>query len=177
MSKQYDIYLKKHIANVQKAFGLLTPYLIKYDVMTADECEKMKGNLEKHDTSKFGRDEYEAYDKHFFGSKQEKDNYSNDFKIAWLHHIHTNPHHWQHYIIPCEADDGSNEVIEMPLKCIIEMICDWWSFGLVKNEPSEILDWYENHKDKMVFHPETKKLVGQLMYLVYCYLNENKLLK
>lgn len=174
MSKQYDLYLKKHVANVQKAFELLSPYLIKYQVMDVEEIEKMKGMLEKHDTTKFGRDEYEAYDKHYFGSELEKRVSANDYKVAWLHHIHTNRHHWQHYIIPCGNNDGTNEVIEMPLNCVIEMICDWWSFGLAKKEPCEILDWYSKNKNKIVLHPETKKMVTQLMYLVNCYLTENK---
>lgn len=175
MSKQYDAYLKKHVSNVKKAFELLTPKLIKYGVFTAEEAEKMKGNLEKHDNSKFGRDEYEAYDKYFYGSTVEKNNNKSDFEIAWLHHIHTNRHHWQHYIIPCENDDGSNKILEMPLNCIIEMVCDWWSFSLSKNKPTEVLDWYNVNKDKIILHPESKRNLNQVMYLVYEYLFDKKL--
>lgn len=46
-----------------------------------------------------------------------------DFNIAWLHHIHNNPHHWNHWII--QNDTDGVEVIRMPEKYAKEMVADW----------------------------------------------------
>ena len=36
------------------------------------------------------------------------------------------------------------------------MICDWWTFSWKTGNLSEIFDWYEKHKQRIIFHPKTR---------------------
>jgi hypothetical protein len=57
------------------------------------------------DLSKFDDAEYEAYDKYFHGPSKTAE-VKAAFDVAWLHHIHMNPHHWQHWVL-VNDDDGT----------------------------------------------------------------------
>ncbi len=49
------------------------------------------------------------------------------FNAAWLHHIHANPHHWQHWIL--HQDDGRTIVLVPDNATVNEMIADWIGAG------------------------------------------------
>lgn len=168
MSKQYDAYLNKHIENVKLAYSYLKPYLKKYDVITSDTIlEHLEKRIEKHDAGKFDKQEYAAYDEYFFGPKPTKESVKVQFDYAWLHHIKHNSHHWEAWVIP------GDKALEIPTSYVVEMICDWWSFGLGNNNPTELFDWYKEHSKKMIFHPNTSKLVEELLGLVKLVIYEN----
>lgn len=157
MSCEYNNYLKKHISSVQKAF-----YWIKNNIPTLVNDENLEWQIcFNHDQSKYQQDEYDAYDNYFYGNKS----YSvvQDFKRAWLLHIHRNPHHWQHWILVNDDPDESENLIEMPYNYIIEMVCDWWSFSWAKGELYEISGWYEEHKNYIKLHPKTKSTVEDIL--------------
>lgn len=168
MSKQYDVYLNKHIEYVNKAFILLRPYLKKYDVITSEAVlDALEKKIEKHDASKFEEKEYDAYAEYFFGSNHIKESVKRKFDYAWLHHIKHNAHHWQSWVIP------GDKALEMPVSCVVEMICDWWSFGLSKGNPTEIFDWFHDHEPEMTLNDNTKKLVKELLGLLKIVIYEN----
>lgn len=160
MSQQYDEYLHEHISNVNKAWwwmsdhGILPPHM-------PFEAEA----LTMHDNSKLGEEEYDAYDDYFYGKEgKDEDDISvidSAFDYAWLHHIHNNPHHWQYWVLI--NDDEGTKALEMPASYVYEMIADWWSFSWKTGKLTEIFDWYEKHKDKMVLHPATKILVEEAL--------------
>lgn len=157
MSFQYNDYLNNHIANVQKAAEWIIlhfPDLLKM----VDENE-LRLNLDTHDSSKYAFEEYEPYDVYFYGGNRSSRVVAN-FNRAWLHHIHSNPHHWQYWILV--HDDGPEEIIEMPVKYVIEMIADWWSFSFRSGNLREIFDWHNKHKE-MKLHPKTRKLVEDIL--------------
>ena len=86
-----------------------------------------------------------------------------NFKVAWLNHIHRNPHHWQYWIL---VNDDSNEgeiLLEIPYHYIIEMICDWWAFSWEKGNLSEVFDWYNQHKDYMKLGSKTRYTVEDIL--------------
>ena len=83
------------------------------------------------------------------------------FDLAWLHHQHNNPHHWQHWLL--REDDGNMKALEMPFNYVVEMICDWWSFSWTNGNLYEIFDWYKENKPKMLLHKNTEKLVEQIL--------------
>ena len=153
MSVNYDIYLEQHIENVNKAANWLQDNL---GIYLSDDAGYI---FPDHDKSKYSPEEYEAYDKYFYG-KNRSFAVTQAFKYAWLHHIHNNPHHWQHWVLL--NDDEPEEVLEMPIEYVIEMICDWWSFSFAKGNLMEIFDWYEQHKD-MKLHPNTRKEVEKIL--------------
>lgn len=147
MSKQYDEYLFNHIQAAKACYKLLT----------YGKCE-----LINHDTSKYSSDEYTQYDDYFY----RKDEslawcHKNKFKYAWLHHQNTNKHHWQYWVLI--NDEDRIEPLEMPRDSIYEMVADWGSFAYQKQDGSELIKWYESHKDKMILHEDTRRKVDDLV--------------
>lgn len=155
MSIQYNEYLEKHIQNVQRAYDWLITHF-------PDILNSMSGHeyiFKLHDSSKYTPEEYDAYDKYFYGNNKSF-KVVQDFNLAWLHHIHYNPHHWQHWVL--QHDDEPEEVLDMPFWYIVEMICDWWSFSFASGNLSEIFDWYEKHKS-MKLSDRTRKAVEDIL--------------
>lgn len=111
-----------------------------------------------HDMSKFRPSEWFPYAETFYapdGSKQYKP--TEDFDIAWLHHQHRNPHHWQYWML--KQDNGKTKVIDMPREYIIEMVADWMGAGKAITGEWEVKEWYGNNKHKIVMSDKTKELV------------------
>lgn len=115
-----------------------------------------------HDASKSDPEEYDAYDKYFYGGNRSYQ-VVQDFNYAWLHHIHNNPHHWQHWVLINDDPDEGEVVMDMPYHYILEMICDWLSFSLSKGNMSEIFTWYEEHKNYMKLSDKTRKTVVYIL--------------
>lgn len=147
MSIEYDRYLTEHIHNVQEAGHWMADHGL-FPLLTM--------TFPRHDESKYSVEEYDAYDKYFYGNNKSY-KVVNDFNYAWLHHIHNNPHHWQHWVL--KHDDEPEEALEMPIEYVAEMIADWWSFSFKMGNYYEIFDWYDKHKAGMVLHKKTRKLV------------------
>ncbi len=159
MSRLYDEFLAEHKENVRKGFNWIQDNLPEL----LDDIPNPEWQIcFAHDQSKSESDEYEAYDAYFYGGNQ---SYAvvQDFRRAWLLHIHRNPHHWQHWVLINDEPDEGEIVLEMPDNYILEMICDWWAFSWMKESLTEIFDWYEKHKDYMRLHPNTRKKVEKIL--------------
>lgn len=162
MSAEYNTYIIEHVDNVKKAYFWLKDHnIIKEDILD---------QLNLHDASKYTDEEYKAYDDYFYGTKTEK--VKKDFDYAWLHHIHGNPHHWQHWVLV--NDDEGTYALEMPKEFVYEMICDWWSFSHKTGNLYEIFDWYKAHTKKMILHENTKKLVEEILDKIKKELDKDK---
>ena len=174
MSEEYNEYLKNHIGNVQKGAEFFVNYFpeILYDGNSYIGYELLK-ICSEHDKSKYDEEEYGAYDNYFYGNKSKK--VEDEFNLAWLRHIHKNPHHWQHWVL-MEDDPETNSFIciEMPNKYIFEMICDWWSFSWQKGKLDEIFEWYKNHKDTIKLHENTRTKVEFILNKLYDFLNKEE---
>lgn len=158
MSVQYDDYLAQHKANALKGFQYIRdnlPELIQGD----HDYEWQIGMA--HDQSKSDPEEYAAYDKYFYGGNR---SYAvvQEFNKAWLHHIHHNPHHWQHWVLINDEEKEGTVIIDMPYHYIIEMICDWWSFSWKTGNLTEIFDWYDAHKN-MKLSDKTRRTVEDIL--------------
>lgn len=157
MSIQYDNYLTEHKENVAKGFRWLQeniPEVIE-DGFEWQICFN-------HDASKTDPEEYDAYDAYFYGNNRSYSVVQN-FKKAWLRHIHNNPHHWQHWILINDDPKEGMVVIDMPYIYIVEMICDWWSFSWTKGDLNEIFGWYEDRKDYMKLSANTQISVEYIL--------------
>ena len=162
MSKAYDEYLRGHIDAVRKAAAWMADNLGIVRDMT-DEAKFAFDNLVRHhDDSKWYFREYGPYDAYFYGEKDKE-----AFNHAWLHHIHNNPHHWQHWLLM--NDDGKyrdqDKVIplEMPRVYALEMVADWWSFSWRSGNLEEVFAWYEEHSDNIILHPKTREFVEAVL--------------
>ena len=144
MSQKYDEYILQHKSFVREAFDWLcknTPELF------LDEEQRAKVEYQivnAHDQSKYSKEEYDAYDNYFYGNRSYE--VVRVFNVAWLHHIHNNPHHWQYWILNNDNPDEGMILLDMPDEYILEMICDWWSFSWTKGDLYEIFNWYNERK-------------------------------
>lgn len=161
MSAEYDDYLNNHIMNVNRAYSWIRANLPEVwdSDPTGGFCALM--HLNRHDESKYEREEYNAYDNYFYGpeSKEAKEK----FNYAWLHHIHENPHHWQYWVLISDDPEKGSIGLDIPYKYVIEMICDWWSFSWTTGNLYEIFDWYNTHKKHMILSANTRELVEQIL--------------
>lgn len=123
-----------------------------------------------HDLSKFSRTEF-APSANFFqgtGSPIEKEKAAKGYSVAWLNHKGRNKHHWEWW-----TDFGKNgEVIanKIPSRYVIEMICDWIGAGRVyskeKRTQAEPLNYYYKVRAGRHFHPETERLIVQMLEII-----------
>ena len=172
MSLAYDEYLAEHIGNVNKGLHWMLDNL----ELSQEEKSAIEDTiLHEHDTSKYDAEEYDAYDKYFYGGNRSY-KVVQDFNYAWLHHIHKNPHHWQYWVL-LEDDPESGtpyKVLEIPLPYIFEMIADWWSFSWRNEKLYEIFNWYKEHREKQIMHPGTRELVDDILQKMKTILDEAK---
>lgn len=113
-----------------------------------------------HDYSKFSPAEFGPYRDRFFGGRagvEDKDKDPDNFRIAWLHHIHRNPHHWEHWIL------RGHEPFEIPNHFIREMVADWMGASRAITGKRDITEWYHSTKHKRALHPNTEVIVERLV--------------
>lgn len=169
MSIEYDIYLEKHKANVKKGLDWILENIPNILENNYNLC-----NVEfNHDQSKSEPDEYDAYDAYFYGGNRSYEVVDN-FKLAWLKHIHRNPHHWQYWVLINDDPDEGMVILDMPDNYIIEMICDWWAFSWAKEDLYEIFNWYDKHKDYMKLSHKTRDKVEYILNMIKAKLTELK---
>lgn len=152
MSMEYYDYIIEHKDNVIKASEWLRMNL---------GIDTPGNDLWRHDDSKYTNEEFDAYDAYFYGaiSKEVKE----AFNYAWLHHIHSNPHHWQYWVLINDDSEEATVALDIPYKYVIEMICDWWSFSWKTGNLYEIFDWYDVHKKHMILSEHTRELVEEIL--------------
>ena len=159
MSLQYDEYIKEHKYNVIRSYEWLRTNLSElFDDELKLKCDHL---MLMHDKTKYDAEEYNAYDAYFYG-KNKSYAVVEEFNHAWLHHIHDNPHHWQHWVLINDDPDEGEIILDMPDAYIIEMICDWWSFSWKKDKLDEIFDWYEDHPN-IKLSKRTRKKVEDIL--------------
>lgn len=185
VSLQYDAYLKEHIANVYNGYLWIINHIKSEDidkVLPEINWSSLMLRLKAHDASKFGSDEYSAYDSYFYGNDGKGDRSEEskrDFDYAWLSHIHSNPHHWQYWVLA--EDDPENGVngrrfkpLDIPNEFIFEMICDWWTFSWRTGDLYEIFNWWNQHRDKVIMSNSTMEKVEKILELLRNALKEAK---
>lgn len=159
MSKQYNLYLKEHKANVAAAFYWIQTNLP--ELLTRDYDYERQITAD-HDKSKSDLDEYSAYDEYFYG-KDQSYMVKQNFNKAWLNHIHKNQHHWQHWILVNDDPKDGEIFMDIPYNYIIEMICDWWSFSFQQKKLDEIFNWYDGHKKHIKLSDATRITVDYIL--------------
>lgn len=159
MSKEYNKYLQEHKNNVAKAFYWIQTNLP--ELLTGD-YDYERQICVAHDKSKSDSEEYETYDEYFYGDNQSYE-VKQKFNYAWLHHIHKNKHHWQYWILNNDDPNEGEIFLDMPYNYIIEMICDWWSFGFGANDLGSLFSWYNEHKIYMKLSEQTRWTVEYIL--------------
>lgn len=174
---KYEEYLVQHIGNVQRAYNWIKdniPSLL--DV--ANYCEEVRyyGELDEiiaqHDQSKRNRVpnadeyyelklEYDEYADYFYGVRDQE--VEEKFDLAWLSHIHQNPHHWQHWMLQNDDPEIGLRLLDMPYVFIVEMVCDWWAFSWKSGNLYEIFDWYKTNKNGILLSDKTRVTLENIL--------------
>lgn len=143
-----------------KAFLRYLRYIIRHKYYVYQEARQLGVGFWQaflHDWTKLLPVEFRPYCD-YFERRKKTGIHEIAFRRAWLHHIHHNPHHWQHFVLV--NDDGTREALEMPEKFVREMIADWRGMRRTLGmEPDSGLSWYLLHRDTFIFHPNTRQLV------------------
>lgn len=147
VAESYLESLKLHIAYVQEAGKLLgVP----------------DNQLEIHDQSKYSEYEFPHYANQFFGVKN-----STNFAYAWNHHIHNNPHHWQHWIFSDgynpEDSNLENGAMIMPENYALEMIADWMGAEMAYGGSWDMTKWVESNYNRIKLHTQTREYVTSVL--------------
>ena len=139
-------------------------YMIRHKWFVFQAGLKTKAPLWRliiHDWSKFMPIEWIAYSNFFYGDKTK--DFEPAFDRAWLHHIHLNPHHWNHWVL--NKDDGEVKCLAMPEKFIREMVADWAGAGKAITGRWEVREWYEKEKKNIHLEYGTLAQVENLLTL------------
>jgi hypothetical protein len=160
--KQYKNYITDHRKGVSDVYNTkFKPELIK-EGKSQELLDEIQQLIDTHDDSKYSEEEFQPYCDRFYGLK--KDDFDHAaFDRAWNFHQKRNPHHWQYWVLINDKDEPQLSPQEIPFKYIIEMLSDWQSAGA--HYGNTAADWYGKQKDKMIFHPNTRKIVEE--YLQY----------
>ena len=123
--------------------------------------------LEVHDQSKWCPLEFPGYARHFKGGGD-----PDGFATAWLHHIHYNPHHWQHWIFSDgytpKGSKVEGGVVEMPGIYVLEMVADWMGASRVYTGSWDMVEWLSKNIFRIKVHSVTAEcLFGVLSSLGY----------
>jgi len=115
--------------------------------------------LAEHDISKFSLEEFPHYARQYAGDRGNPDGYAR----AWLHHIHHNPHHWQHWIFPDGYSPANSQVengaIPMPPNFSLEMIADWMGASMAYTGSFDMMKWLYENMPRIRLHSKTAYFV------------------
>lgn len=85
------------------------------------------------------------------------------FMVAFLHHLHRSPHHWQHWVLTPDSQDRPTQVFEMPERYAREMLADWDGAGRAITGKWETPEWYAKRGPREKLHPNTRDFVERLL--------------
>lgn len=153
--EQFRIRLKEHISNVREAGRAIG---------VPDE------QLNCHDDSKWGRNEFPYYATNFIQddmSPLSEEEVKDGFAVAWMHHIHHNQHHWQHWLFPdgysprgSTVEDGA---IFMPGNYVREMVADWMGASKTYTGSWDMTEWLGNNLDKIKIHSRSREILHSVL--------------
>jgi len=127
---------------------------IKYVQEAGKQIGVEEDQLAVHDDSKWTEFEFPGYAMHFQGGGA-----PDEFSKAWLHHIHWNPHHWQHWLFSDgytpKNSNVENGAVEMPHHFALEMIADWMGASMAYTQSWDMSDWLVKNIPKIKVHSNT----------------------
>ena len=148
--EEYKNYIIEHKANVKKFADWLVENLPEL-FTDATDVETFYELIKEHDESKRSEEEFEPYAQRWHGNKVK----TSEYEEAWKHHWMNNEHHPEFWL----GED-------MPYIYILEMLCDWGSFGMKKGNLRELSDFYYNKAkddEEKNLSDATKEIVEEIL--------------
>lgn len=157
--KAYSNYIVEHLKNVRHVWDLIQPKLKGEHWIDDYYYNLINERVRVHDISKLSDSEFKGYRQFFYPFENEEPN-KDILNVSWLHHIHNNDHHWEHWVI-CE---GKHSIaLDMPTECIFEMLLDWAAMSITFGDTPR--KFYEKNKSTMLFHEKTSKYIESIIDL------------
>ncbi len=162
--KAYLEYVDKHINGVKTAFNMFADNLCEYFAPDIDDIKSVvEYNVGIHDQSKYSDAELIPYIQKFnpwIGMNKTKEEVEKEFDAAWKHHYSVNKHHPEGWVIT--STDGADIVLRMTPDKVIEMLLDWISMSLIRDQ--SVYDWWVHSNNgrsekQGLLHPEVFKMV------------------
>ena len=124
-----------------------------------------------HDLSKYSPQEFIPGVRFYTGDRSppagERKQYG--YSKAWMHHKGRNKHHYE-YWSDFSLETHTNRPVKMPLVFVIEMFCDRVAACKVYQKDrytdSSALEYYRRRLGEEDMHPETSKLLGDLVSML-----------
>lgn len=162
--RAYMQYINEHKANVVESWNKLQILFVNEPFVTDKYINYYITNLVKtHDDSKYSDVEFEAYRKYFYPLETEtnKEIIQKEYDKAWINHYSNNPHHWEYWV---DFDrDKERECLRFIREAyVVERICDWMAMS--KFQGNNVVDWYEENKNKIYHSDEDKKFLEHILY-------------
>ena len=154
---QYKDYVNTHIRNVKVAYNKYADVL--KDVLGINKKELLERVL-NHDKSKWSADEFEGYRQKFYPVEGEEPN-EDIFDKSWFHHLKNNDHHPEYWTYV--DDNNKDKILDMPDICIAEMILDWATFSILKQDDNEFIEYYKNNRYNKPFSNNTRDKLDKVM--------------
>jgi hypothetical protein len=150
--KEYKNYIINHKRRVTQFADWLKKNLP--ELFEEPGLEDFDAVIAEHDESKFTEPEFEPYARFWFNDDEHYD-YDPEYEAAWEHHWMNNEHHPEYW-------NGN----DMPYIYILEMICDWGSFGVQKGDYKELISFYYNKArddEEKNLSENTKKIIEEIL--------------
>ena len=125
-----------------------------------------------HDLSKYSLTEFIPGVKYYQGNRS-PNNAQREVEgcsTAWLHHKGRNKHHYEYWIDYTSDKDAVLAGMKMPEKYVAEMFCDRVAASKIYNKDQytdgDSLAYFMRGKGKHIMHPETEKLLYDLLVML-----------
>lgn len=159
-----------NLKNIPKHFHTITAH--KLMVMRhCFQCGLIRQGL-LHDLSKYSPTEFWIGVKYYQGtcSPNNAERKDKGYSSAWLHHKGRNKHHIEYWIDYSLKDGELLTGCEMPLNYVYEMFCDRVAASKIYNgknyKITDPLDYYYRSRDHYLMHPNTQKILEQLLQML-----------
>ncbi|MBR2894346.1 MAG: catalase [Oscillospiraceae bacterium] len=125
-----------------------------------------------HDLSKYTPTEFLSGVKYYNGTKSpnEYERLEIGYSKAWLHHKGRNRHHLEYWIDYDPKQGGRMAGLRMPVNYVVEMFCDRIAACEIyqKEKYTRESPWkyYESSRDHYMIHPDTAKLLEELLLML-----------
>lgn len=126
-----------------------------------------------HDLSKYSFSEFRVGAKYWNGGKESantEERRATGLSTAWLHHKGRNKHHLEYWIDYKLGGEGKLYGMKMPIRYVVEMfvdrMCACKNYQGSDYREDAPLKYYEKGKDHTVLHPDTRKLLEKMLYML-----------
>ncbi len=124
-----------------------------------------------HDLSKYSPTEFIPGARYYQGNRSpnEAEREAAGYSMAWMHHKGRNRHHFE-YWTDYNPVTRQIEPVKMPVRYVKEMFCDRVAASKTYNgknyTDSDPYNYFMKGKVRRVIHPETSKLIEDLLYML-----------